>query len=39
MWKAGYEVPVTPVEVRADAVIEVAAVPVPEEDPDSYWAR
>ena len=39
VWKAGYEVPVTPVEVRADAVIEVAAVPLPDDDPDAYWTR
>ena len=39
VWKAGYEVPVMPVEVRADAVIEVAAVPLPDDDPDSYWTR
>jgi hypothetical protein len=39
VWKAGYEVPVTPVEVTADAVIELAAVRLPEEDPDAYWTR
>ncbi len=37
VWKAGYDAPPRPVEIGADAFVEVAAVVVPEEDPDARW--
>jgi hypothetical protein len=37
VWKVGYEAPDTSVEVNADVTIEVAIVPVPEENPDAAW--
>jgi hypothetical protein len=39
VWKAGYDVPATSVDVQADAVIEIVATPLPEDDPDAYWTR
>jgi hypothetical protein len=37
VWKVGYEAPQTSVEVNADATVEVAVLPVPEENPDAAW--
>jgi|SRR5215472_13690221 len=37
VWKVGYEAPQTSVEVNADVTVEVAVVPVPEENPDAAW--
>ena len=37
MWKVGYEAPSQPVEIAADAYLEIAALTVPEEDPDALW--
>ena len=37
LWKVGYEAPRQPVEISADAFIEVEASTVPEEDPDARW--
>jgi hypothetical protein len=37
VWKAGFEVPTRSVEVTGDASIEVAAIALPEVNPDSYW--
>jgi hypothetical protein len=37
VWKAGYEAPPTHVEVTADLTVEVAVLPLPEENPDAAW--
>jgi hypothetical protein len=37
VWKVGYEAPETKVEVNADLAVEVAVLPVPEENPDAAW--
>jgi hypothetical protein len=37
LWKAGYEAPVTVVNLQGDASVEVAIVALPEEDPDAHW--
>jgi hypothetical protein len=37
VWKAGYDAPPRPVEIGADAFVEVTAAVVPEEDPDARW--
>ena len=37
VWKAAYEAPGRPVEIKGDLSIEVEAVFVPEEDPDNAW--
>jgi hypothetical protein len=37
VWKVGYEAPPTRVEVTADLTVEVAMLPVPEENPDAAW--
>jgi hypothetical protein len=37
VWKAGYEAPPQIVEVQGDAELEVEAVLLPVENPDSYW--
>jgi hypothetical protein len=37
MWKVGYEAPPQPVEIADDAYLEIAALTVPEEDPDALW--
>jgi hypothetical protein len=37
VWKVGFEAPPRPVEVGADAFVEVEALAVPEEDPDARW--
>jgi hypothetical protein len=36
-WKVGFDAPPQPVEIAADAFVEIAAVIVPEEDPDARW--
>ena len=37
IWKVGFEAPPRPVEVGADAFVEIEALAVPEEDPDARW--
>jgi uncharacterized membrane protein len=37
VWKVGYEAPSTSIEVSADLSVEIAVVPVPEENPDAAW--
>jgi hypothetical protein len=37
VWKAAYEAPGRPIEIKGDLSIEVEAVFVPEEDPDNAW--
>jgi hypothetical protein len=37
VWKAGYDMPATPVTIEADAVVPVEAQVLPEDDPDSVW--
>jgi hypothetical protein len=37
VWKTGYDAPPRPVEIGADAFVEVAASILPEEDPDARW--
>jgi hypothetical protein len=37
VWKAGYDMPATPVTIEADAVVPVEARALPEDDPDSVW--
>jgi hypothetical protein len=37
VWKAGYEAPGRPVEIKDDIAVEVEATVVPEEDPDAAW--
>jgi hypothetical protein len=37
LWKVGFEAPPRPVEIGADAFVEIEAVVVPEEDPDARW--
>jgi hypothetical protein len=37
VWKAGYEMPSRPLDVRADVSVEIEAVTTPEEDPDARW--
>jgi len=37
VWKVGFEAPPRPVEVGADAFVEIEALVVPEEDPDARW--
>jgi hypothetical protein len=37
VWKVGYDAPPRPVEIGADAFVEVEALFVPEEDPDARW--
>ena len=37
VWKAGYDAPPTPVEIRADAAVAIEAVVQPEDDPDAIW--
>ncbi len=37
VWKAGYEVPARPVDIKKDTSVEVEATVVPEEDPDAAW--
>jgi hypothetical protein len=37
VWKAGYDMPATPVTIETDAVVAVEARALPEENPDSVW--
>jgi hypothetical protein len=37
VWKAGYEAPTTAIDIRADMVVQIEALAVPEEDPDARW--
>jgi hypothetical protein len=37
VWKAGYQAPLTPLDIRDDASVQVEVVAVPEEDPDARW--
>ena len=37
VWKTGYDAPVTPLSVAADAAVTVAAQALPEHDPDAVW--
>jgi hypothetical protein len=37
VWKAGYDTPVTPLTIEADAVVQIEARARPEDDPDSHW--
>ena len=37
LWKVGFEAPPRPVEIGADAFVEIEALVVPEEDPDARW--
>ena len=37
IWKVGFEAPPRPVEIGADAFVEIEALVVPEEDPDARW--
>jgi hypothetical protein len=37
VWKAGYEAPARPVEIKDDIAVEVEATVVPEDDPDAAW--
>ena len=37
VWKAGYDAPQRRVEVTADLTVEVAVLPLPEENPDAAW--
>jgi hypothetical protein len=37
VWKVGYDVPISSVEIGADRTVEIAATVVPEEDPDAGW--
>jgi hypothetical protein len=37
VWKAGYDAPDLPLDIAADAFVEVAALPQPEDDPDARW--
>jgi len=37
IWKAGYEAPARPIEIKADLAVEIEAAILPEEDPDAAW--
>jgi len=37
VWKAGYDAPVTPLTIDADAVVQIDARTVAEPDPDAVW--
>jgi hypothetical protein len=37
IWKVGFEAPPRPLEIDADAFVEVEALVIPEEDPDARW--
>jgi hypothetical protein len=37
VWKAGYDAPVMPLTIEADAGVAIEAKAVPEDDPDSHW--
>ena len=37
VWKTGYDAPVTPLLVEADATVTIDATTLPEDDPDAVW--
>jgi hypothetical protein len=37
VWKAGYDAPVTPLAIDADAFVQIDARAVPQADPDAVW--
>ena len=37
IWKVGYEAPARTMEVNEDVTVEVEALCLPEEDPDTLW--
>lgn len=37
VWKAGYESPPRPMQVNEDLAVEIEAVKLPEDNPDTYW--
>lgn len=37
VWKHGFDVPDTPIEVTGNSSVTIAAVELPEEDPDARW--
>ena len=37
VWKSGYEAPTTAIAVDADLTVDIAIMPVPEENPDDLW--
>ena len=37
VWKAGYESPPRAMQVNEDLAVEVEAVKLPEDNPDTYW--
>jgi hypothetical protein len=37
VWKAGYDAPTVPLEIDADAFVQVEALAQPEDDPDARW--
>ena len=37
VWKAGYDAPVTPLTIDADAFVQIDARALPEADPDAVW--
>jgi hypothetical protein len=37
VWKAGYDAPTVPLEIDADAFVQVEALAQPEDDPDAHW--
>jgi hypothetical protein len=39
VWKAGYEIQPTTLDLDKDASVELEALVVPEEDPDAFWTR
>jgi hypothetical protein len=37
VWKAGYDMPATPVTIEADTIVPIEAQALPQDDPDSVW--
>ena len=37
VWKAGYDAPVTPLTIEADAFVQIDVCVVPQADPDAVW--
>ena len=37
VWKAGYDAPVTPITIGADAFMQIDVRAVPQADPDAVW--
>lgn len=37
VWKAGYDTPVTPLSIETDAIVQIEARALPEDDPDLHW--